>query len=267
MKVHIITTSVGEPQLPAQIAQIEEIKSQYHGLIEHSIISDLNALESARAFHDVASKSVSDLIIKFDADMTFDSVKNAIDLISRFACCGCSRVTFPVFDHVTGLNIYGCHFLKTADIPNQIYLSVTQRDDWIAKMEGRLESLGTLWLHHAACPTERQRFVFGFNRGLKLRHKRQNTSSTFWASILSSGFRSSTLLRGYLMGFDAVEPSFDHKKLLMASSQLNEKGFVLMLLKLIIFRPLSLLKGFLDYHKTANACRNVKKIMIQRALQ
>jgi len=242
-KIHIITTTGGEPQLDFQIKQISDCIPLHGNTIKHTIIKNLPAKASMQKFYNLSkSCQFSDYILKLDGDMTFVDLQKFTFLRAILNTEKPQRLTVPVYDHITNCSIYGCHFIRTDSIPSRVTITETNRDDWIAKIPGLELSTKLHFIDHCRLPTEDQKFIFGFNRGHKLRHKRQNTLSTLWLLILFSPKRNIQGIAGYISGFYEAEANFDNDKVILN----NHKSIAFQkfgLIKILIINPLKSIKS------------------------
>ena len=215
VNIHIITTAVNEPQLYRQKQQISEYAACYDSAIQHTVISNLTAKQAMIKFYDLAKNcKSSDYILKLDGDMTFTDFGKFMYLIDILNSIKPNRLTVPVYDHVTNCSIYGCHFIRTSAVPDGVMITATKRDDWIAGLPGLTLTTKLKVIDHCDRATEDQRYIFGYNRGHKLRHKQQNTLSTLWLLILFSNDLDRQGIRGFVNGYYDNECDFDYFRIL-----------------------------------------------------
>ena len=215
LNIHIITTAVNEPQLINQKKQIAEFSTYYDSAILHTVINNYTAKEAMVKFYDLAKNcKFSDYILKLDGDMTFTDFGKFMYLIDILKSKKPNRLTVPVYDHVTNCSIYGCHFIRTSTVPNGVTITATKRDDWIAGLPGLTLTTKLKVIEHCERATEDQRYIFGYNRGHKLRHKKQNTLSTLWLLLLFSNDHNHQGIRGYVNGYYDDEYDFDYLRIL-----------------------------------------------------
>lgn len=248
MKILIVTLAVDEPQLPILIGQIKTICTTSSHKIKHIVIQGLSAIEAMeKLVLEVKTHREFDLLIKIDADMIFRSIDSFSKIIDLYLQANTSRLTISVFDCIIGINIYGIHLINIHELPSDICITKTKRDDWFLQIKNSQTYIlhDPLILH---CPNAsiQQYYNFGYNRGLKHRIKNQNFLYVFLLLLFSRQTNSNFGLRGFRDGYSRkATASFDHTLLsnaLLASPDITLND----ILSIIFDNYTSLVKSILE---------------------
>lgn len=106
-KILLVTGHVGETDYDYFWSNMDQLPDEF--IVDQITIKNKpKAAAQREIFCEIENRGSNyDYVMKLDADMTFLNAQNFLKLLQQ--CRGKPHTVYPVFDHLTGISIYGLH--------------------------------------------------------------------------------------------------------------------------------------------------------------
>jgi hypothetical protein len=171
-RVVVLSTHFNEAQLDQHF---ESLSKQKDCTYLHYVIKNKAFIEGQAELHKIAQqkKNQARYFLKLDGDMVIVEetfLKKVCDFLDR-SPTSVSRLTLPVHDYFTGMQLLGVHVWRADRTPQSVKITPPRGDAWLDIIPGiTVPKLKTEQVLHAHNPSVLQAFRFGFNRAIKAKH-------------------------------------------------------------------------------------------------